>query len=58
MAKVLSGHALAYVLDSTSIVATTYRKHISFLMEDLYLMHMPWVRLLLLLLYGGFTIAQ
>lgn len=58
MAKVLSGHALAYGLDSSPIIATTHAKLMSLLMGALYLMHMPWITLLLLLLYGAYIVAH
>jgi len=49
MSKVLSVHALAYGLDSAPIIVAAYGEVMSLLMGALYLMHMPWIVLLLLL---------
>lgn len=54
MAKVLSGHELAYYVFNSSIITPTCGDLMKLLMGGLYSRHMPWIVLLLLFLYGAY----
>jgi len=58
MAKVLSGHELAYDVFSTYIITPTCGELMKLLMGALYSRHMPWIVLLLSFLYGEYIEAH